>query len=195
MCSNLASLIDLPGGCFYMGSNRGLFKEVRGHQLISYAAKRGSQMGGPKEEAEPDDAAKGVRGWRGWWERLPIQAIPPPPASLTERLSHSGHQIHSEDKKRNVHSESSGWSSETEPMKGSLRIQGLSRRIWRHSSSSIAQPPRSRQLPIARGVKAAGHYVGNKQITSFPSIHNVCKNRQKIYFLQNPKIAKKMSNK
>ena len=143
------------------------------------AAKRGSQMGGPKEEAEPDDAAKGVRGWRGWWERLPIQAIPPPPASLTERLSHSGHQIHSEDKKRNVHSESSGWSSETEPMKGSLRIQGLSRRIWRHSSSSIAQPPRSRQLPIARGVKAAGHYVGNKQITSFPSIHNVCKNRQK----------------
>ena len=43
MCSNLASLIDLPGGCFYMGSNRGLFKEVRGHQLISYAAKRGSQ--------------------------------------------------------------------------------------------------------------------------------------------------------
>ena len=43
MLSNSASLIDLPGGCFYMGSDRGLFKEVCGRQLISYTVKRGRQ--------------------------------------------------------------------------------------------------------------------------------------------------------
>ena len=123
------------------------------------------------QTTRPKESAGGEGGGRGSPSK---QSHHRPPVSPSGSLIRATKYILRT--KKEMYSESSGWSSETEPMKGSLRIQGLSRRIWRHSSSSIAQPPRSRQLPIARGVKAAGHYVGNKQITSFPS---VCKNRQK----------------